>query len=107
MGFTDRGAERNRLGVKINCSINIIFGPQNIPHLYQCFMRDDSGAYLASITMEGQQCEHEEEAGRLQLFEHPFNKQLAISEIYEHPFREMWMREGKQTFDPLIQLQTV
>jgi hypothetical protein len=78
-----------------------------VSHLYQCFMRDDSGAYLASITMEGQQCEHEEEAGRLQLFEHPFNKELAISEIYEHPFREMWMREGKQTFDPLIQLQTV
>jgi hypothetical protein len=78
-----------------------------VSHLYQCFMRDDSGAYLASITMEGQQCEHEEETGRLQLFEHPFNKELAISEIYEHPFREMWMREGKQTFDPLIQLQTV
>jgi hypothetical protein len=78
-----------------------------VSHLYQCFMRDDSGAYLASITMEGQQCEHEEETGRLQLFEHPFNKELAISEIYEHPYREMWMREGKQTFDPLIQLQTV
>jgi len=77
-----------------------------VSHLYQCFMRDDSGAYLASITMEGQQCEHEEETGLLQLFEHPFNKELAISEIYEHPFREMWMREGKQTFDPLIQLQT-
>jgi len=77
-----------------------------VSHLYQCFMRDDRGAYLASITMEGQQCEHEEETGRLQLFEHPFNRELVLSEIYEQPFREMWMRDGRQTFDPLIQLQT-
>ena len=77
-----------------------------VSHLYQCFMRDDSGAYLASITMEGQQCEHEEEAGRLQLFEHPFNKELAISEIYEQPFRELWMRDGVQTFDPLVPLSS-
>jgi hypothetical protein len=28
-----------------------------------------------------------------------------ISEVYEVPFRELWMRDGLQTFDPLIQLQ--
>ena len=78
-----------------------------VSHLYQCFMKDDQGAYLASITMEGQQSEHEEETGRIRLYEHPFNKDLAILEIYEQPFREMWMREGQQTFEPLIQLQTV
>ena len=78
-----------------------------VSHLYQAFMKDDRGAYLASITMEGQQSEHEEETGRIQLHEHPFNKDLAISEIYDQPFREMWMREGQQTFEPLIQLQTV
>ena len=78
-----------------------------VSHLYQAFMKDDRGAYLASITMEGQQSEHEEETGRIQLHEHPFNKDLVISEIYEQPFREMWMREGRQTFEPLIQLQTV
>ena len=78
-----------------------------VSHLYQAFMKDEHGAYLASITMEGQQSEHEEEAGRIRLFEHPFNKDLVISEIYEQPFREMWMREGRQTFEPLIQLQTV
>jgi len=78
-----------------------------VSHLYQCFMKDDQGAYLASITMEGRQSEHEEETGRIQLHEHPFNKDLVISEIYEQPFREMWMREGRQTFEPLIQLQTV
>ncbi len=78
-----------------------------VSHLYQAFMKDDRGAYLASITMEGQQSEHEEETGRIQLHEHPFNKDLVISEIYEQPFREMWMREGQQTFEPLMQLQTV
>jgi len=78
-----------------------------VSHLYQAFMKDDRGAYLASITMEGQQSEHEEETGRIQLHEHPFNKDLVISEIYEQPFREMWMREGRQTFEPLMQLQTV
>ncbi len=78
-----------------------------VSHLYQCFMKDEQGAYLASITMEGRQSEHEEETGRIQIHEHPFNKDLVISEIYDQPFREMWMREGRQTFEPLIQLQTV
>ena len=78
-----------------------------VNHLYQSFMKDGDGAYLANIVMEGQQSEHEEETGRLQLFDHPFNKDLMISEVYEIPFRELWMREGRQTFDPLITLETV
>jgi hypothetical protein len=79
---------------------------QPVSHLYQSFMRDDSGAYLANITMEGQQSEHEDETGRIALFDHPFNKDLMISEIWEQPFRELWMRQGVQTFEPLVQLQT-
>jgi hypothetical protein len=78
-----------------------------VSHLYQSFMNDGSGAYLANITMEGKQSEHEEESGRLQLFEHPFNQDVAISAIYENPFRELWMRDGVQAFEPLVQLQTV
>lgn len=81
------------------------WGP--VSHLYQSFMKDDSGAYLANITMEGKQSEHEDESGRLKLFEHPFNQDLVLSEIYENPFRELWMRDGVQSFEPLIQLQTV
>jgi hypothetical protein len=68
-------------------------------------MRDEQGAYLANIVMEGSQSEHEEETGRLVLHDHPFHKDLVISEVYEVPFRELWMRDGLQTFDPLIQLQ--
>jgi hypothetical protein len=77
-----------------------------VSHLYQSFMKDDQGAYLANIVMEGDQSEHEEETGRIVLHDHPFNSHLIISDVYEIPFREIWMRKGAQTFDPLIQLQT-
>jgi hypothetical protein len=29
-----------------------------------------------------------------------------ISEVYEIPFREIWMRAGMQTFEPLVELET-
>jgi hypothetical protein len=77
-----------------------------VSHLYQSFMKDDEGAYLANIVMDAEQSEHEEETGRLVLHDHPFNRDLVISDVYEIPFRELWMRKGIQTFDPLIQLQT-
>jgi hypothetical protein len=77
-----------------------------VSHLYQSFMKDGDAAYLANITMEGQQSEHEEETGSIKLHDHPFNRDLVIADVYETPFRELWMREGMQTFDPLIQLET-
>jgi hypothetical protein len=76
-----------------------------VSHLYQSFMKDDK-AYLANITMEGSQSEHEEESGRIRLYDHPFNKELAIADVYDVPFRELWMRKGLQTFQPLITLET-
>jgi hypothetical protein len=69
-------------------------------------MKDGDSAYLANITMEGEQSEHEDEVGRLVLHDHPFNKDLVISDVYDVPFRELWMRNGVQTFQPLITLQT-
>jgi hypothetical protein len=77
-----------------------------VSHLYQSFMKDGDRAYLAKILMEGGQSEHEEETGHLRLYDHPFNKDLVLSEVSEVPFRELWMRDGMQTFDPLIQLET-
>jgi hypothetical protein len=76
-----------------------------VSHLYQTFMKDDSGAFLANIEMQGEQSEHEDERGRVKLHEHPFNAALAIEDVFDVPFREMWMRNGQQLFDPLIQLQ--
>ncbi len=77
-----------------------------VSHLYQSFMADEEASYMARITMEGNQSEHEEETGKLTLHEHPFNAELDLQEIYDVPFREIWMREGQQLFDPLTQLQT-
>jgi hypothetical protein len=77
-----------------------------VSHLYQSFMKDDAGAYMANIVMEAEQSEHEEETGRIVLHDHAFNAALDIPEVYDVPFRELWMRQGIQTFDPLVQLQT-
>lgn len=81
------------------------FAPVN--HLYQAFTCDldgGDGRYLANIVMEGQQSEHEEEKGSIVLHDHAFNRALSIADVYTTPFRELWMRDGKQTFDPLKKL---
>jgi hypothetical protein len=105
----DGGRIKARVGVDGEAVAELTIGEHSwgpVSHLYQSFMRDGDTSYLANILMEGNQSEHEEETGELRLNPHPFNKDLVISEIYEHPFRELWMRDGVQTFDPLIQLQT-
>jgi hypothetical protein len=76
-----------------------------VSHLYQSFMKDGEAAYFAQVTMEGQHSEHEDEKGSIRLHDHPFNKVLSIPDIYETPFREQWMRDGLQTFQPLVQLE--
>jgi hypothetical protein len=77
---------------------------QPVSHLYQSFQRDASGSYLASFAIEGQQSEHEEEAGRIVFHDSAFNEDLATAEVCETPFREIWMRRGCQLFDPLVRL---
>jgi hypothetical protein len=77
---------------------------QPVSHLYQSFQKDDSGTYMANILFQGEKCEHEEEAGRIVLHDSPFNRDLVLSEVYETPFRELWMRKGCQLFDPLVKL---
>jgi len=76
-----------------------------VSHLHQSFMKDGEANYLAQITMEGQHSEHENEKGSVKLYEHPFNKVLSIADVYDVPFREQWMRDGLQTFQPLEQLE--
>jgi hypothetical protein len=77
---------------------------QPVSHLYQSFQRDESGLYLANILFEGEKSEHEEETGKVLLQECAFNRDIVISEVYEKPFRELWMRNGYQRFDPLARL---
>ena len=77
---------------------------QPVSHLYQSFQKDDSGTYLANILFEGEKSEHEDEKGQIVLHDNAFNKDIVLSEVYETPFRELWMRRGCQLFDPLAQL---
>jgi hypothetical protein len=76
-----------------------------VSHLHQSFMKDGEANYLAQITMEGPHSEHENEKGSVKLYDHPFNKVLSIADVYDVPFREQWMRDGRQTFQPLEQLE--
>jgi hypothetical protein len=78
---------------------------QPVSHLYQSFQKDDSGTYLANILFEGDKSEHEEEHGKLVLHDNAFNKDIELSEVYDVPFRELWMRNGCQLFDPLAQIE--
>lgn len=73
-------------------------------HLYQSYMRDASGAYMAKILMEAPFSEHEEERGELEIHEHPFTTAIDRDAVTTTPFRELWMRDGLQTFHPLQQL---
>jgi hypothetical protein len=77
---------------------------QPVSHLYQSFQRDDTGTYVANILFEGEKSEHEEETGSIVLHDNPFNRDIVVSEVYETPFRELWMRKGCQRFDPLVKL---
>jgi hypothetical protein len=78
-----------------------------VTHLYQCFAKDASGAYLAEIRAQGQFSDHQEETGLVRLNDHPFNAGLAIPDVYEVPLRETWLRDGTQSFESIVQLQPV
>jgi hypothetical protein len=75
--------------------------------LYQAFMADRAASYKVDIHMRGTFSEHEEEQGRLVLHEHAMTEPLDRGEIEDVPFRELWMKDGMQTFEELETLATV
>lgn len=75
-----------------------------VSHHYQSFMREGGDSFVADILMEGRQSEHEDERGRLRLHEHPMHAALNRREVSDVPFREVWMREGVQTFENLVRI---
>ncbi|HYV98266.1 MAG TPA: acetoacetate decarboxylase family protein [Gemmatimonadaceae bacterium] len=77
---------------------------EKVDHRYQAFTTDPNGAYMATIEMHAQFSENEEERGTVQFHEHEFTSALDLGEINTTPFRELWMREGLQTFHPLDQI---
>jgi hypothetical protein len=68
---------------------------------YTCFTVDPESRYKVNILMEAEHCEHEEETGSLELFEHPMTKGLTIDDVHNYPFREEWYGKGLQSFDPM------
>jgi hypothetical protein len=72
-----------------------------VDQLYQCFMIDADKRYKVDIHMQGRFTEHEEESGSLKLHPHAMTANLSPERIATYPFREMWMRDGLQTFEEL------
>lgn len=78
---------------------------EQVEHYYQAYMHDASGSYMATMALRGTFSENEEERGGITLHAHPFTAGLRIDDVNTTPFRELWMRDGTQTFDPLETLQ--
>jgi len=72
-----------------------------VEHYYQAFEHDATGTYMATMAMNAQFSENEEERGSIEIYPHAFTAGLNPDGVNTTPFRELWMRDGKQTFDPL------
>ncbi len=76
----------------------------NVEHRYQSFMHDDEGFYTSTIIMAGHFSENEEERGGIVIHSQGMTDLLEDWEVETTPFRELWMKNGLQTFHPLQQL---
>jgi hypothetical protein len=72
-----------------------------VEHHYQAFEHDATGTYMATMAMNAQFSENEEERGSIELYPHAFTAGLNPDGVNSTPFRELWMRDGRQTFEPL------
>jgi hypothetical protein len=74
---------------------------EKVSHRYQSFMHDTDGSYMSTIVMESAFSENEEERGEITIHKHAFNSAIDRDGVTTTPFRELWMRDGLQTFHPL------
>jgi hypothetical protein len=74
---------------------------QPVRDLYNSFMVDGNDKYKVNIYMEGPHAEHEEERGRLTLYEHEMTEGLTLADVSDTPFREQWLKGGLQTFEEM------
>ena len=77
---------------------------EKVEHRYQSFMHDADGSYMSTILMAAAFSENEEERGELDIHPHAFTAAIDRGAMTTTPFRELWMRDGLQTFHPLEQL---
>jgi hypothetical protein len=75
-----------------------------VNHLYQAFTVDAPRRFKADIHMEGNFTEHEEETGSIEIHPHPMCEPLLNADLASFPFRELWMKDGVQTFEELQSL---
>ncbi|CAN5134669.1 hypothetical protein BH23GEM2_BH23GEM2_05200 [soil metagenome] len=80
------------------------WGP--VEHRYQSFMSDDEGLYTSTIVMAGSFSENEEERGAIVIHSTGMADLIRDWDVETTPFRELWMRNGMQTFHPLQTLAT-
>ncbi len=74
--------------------------------LYQSFQGDDSGDYMGIMDMQGQLNEHEEGTGLIRLYEkHRFFDPLDLSGMDTMPYRQMWMKNGVESYYDLLDLR--
>jgi hypothetical protein len=60
---------------------------------------------MSTIEMAAQFSENEEELGEITIHPHAFTGVIDRDAVTTTPFRELWMRDGLQTFHPLEQLE--
>lgn len=73
---------------------------------YQSFQQDETGRYIGILDMQGSMTEHEEGTGNLQInLKHRFFKDLDLSEMDTTPMREMWLKNGQETYHKLVTLE--
>jgi hypothetical protein len=102
---------QHQIGVKASYKGELIvdlnitdYAWEDANHRYQAFMTDASGSYMATIIMQAQFSENEEERGTVTFGDHEFTAALDKGNVNTTPFRELWMRDGLQTFHPLEQI---
>lgn len=75
--------------------------------LYQSFQGDESGDYVGIMDMQGSLNEHEERTGTVSLHEkHRFFDRLDLSDMDTLLCREMWMRDGVESYHDLLGLSS-
>lgn len=70
-------------------------------HLLQTHMMDGEQRLRADLHITGHYTMHEHEEGQMTLFAHPMTAAIQLDELSPTPFREHWLKEGTERFDPV------
>jgi len=88
----------------VELTVSQTAGWSPVYQLYQSFQCDASGLYMGVMDMQGTMTEHDENTGTICLHDHRFFEGLDLSAMDSLPFREMWMKEGVESYHQLIPL---